>query len=96
MIDRIKYPAGLFLWLNTKDGLIIWNEFNRRALHMSVKRKRFSASAIIEVIRWDTALKGGDEDFKINNNWTSGLARLWMHFNGDKHPTFFQLKGSAS
>ena len=85
------YPAGFWRWIDTIEGMTTWLDFETKALKMARKRKRYSAKAIIEVIRWETSLKDGTE-FKINNNWSPGLARLWMHNYGREYPNFFQLR----
>ena len=64
----------------------IWRQFEEISLDL-IKRgyKHYSAYAILEVIRYHTGLRGGD-DFKINNNYRSGYARKFLA----KYP---QLKG---
>ena len=91
--EKANYPVGFFRWVNTFEGKAVWNDFEARALEMAQVRKRYSASAIAQVIRWHTALRGGD-DFKINNNWIPGLARLWLKKHGRSHPGFFELRAS--
>ena len=85
------YPAGFHRWLTSRAGQLIWHDFQRRALQMAWRRKRYGAQAICEVIRWDTLMRGG-EDFKLNNNWVPGLARHWLSIHGREHPGFFQLR----
>jgi len=85
------YPAGFHRWLETDEGKIIWRDFEQRALQMAHVRSHYSAMAIVQVIRWDTLLRGGD-DFKINNNWVPGLARHWLSIHGRKFPGFFRLR----
>ena len=87
------YPPGFHRWLQTAQGQLIWREFEKRALQMSAFRDRYSARTICEVIRWDTALRGGD-DFKLQNNWIPGLARHWLSIHGRLYPGFFQLRDS--
>lgn len=88
---RDDYPDGFWIWIRTDEGKQIWHRFERAALRMAKKRSRYSARSIIHVLRWNTALRDGTE-FKINNNWSSGMARLWMRKHGDKHPGFFTLR----
>lgn len=87
----IRYPHGFNAWLQTDEGQSVWREFERRALQMARVRERYSARAVAHRIRWDTAIRGGD-DFKLNNNWISGLARHWMLLHGRTYPQFFQLR----
>jgi len=87
----VHYPAGFWQWYRSADGQRVWKDFERRALEMATVRKHYGAKAIIEVIRWDTALRGGT-DFKMNNNWAPGLARRWLSKHGRQHPGFFRLR----
>lgn len=91
--ERDGYPASFFLWLNTDEGFSIWRSFERKALLMAARRPRYSAMAIAQVIRWETDLQDGSE-FKLNNNWVPGLARLWMFNHGHAYPRFFELRDS--
>lgn len=53
--------------------------------------QRYSASAIAERIRWHYAIDRGRRDFRLNNNWTAGLARWFL----DRHPelpAFFETR----
>lgn len=87
------YPLGFFDWLETEEGQSIWVDFEKRALQMAKVRDHYSARSIIQVMRWHTALKDGTE-FKINNNWSSGLARYWLQKHGHKHKRFFRIRDS--
>lgn len=87
------YPEGFFRWMETVEGQCIWTDFERKALQMAKVRKRYSAMAIAQVIRWETSLQDGSE-FKLNNNWIPGLARVWVKKHGHRHPKFFQLRDS--
>jgi len=92
-MNKTHYPDGFHHWLRTHEGQLVWADFQNRALQMAKVRARYSATAIAQVIRWDTALRGGD-DFKLNNNWIPGLARHWLSIHGREHPGFFQLRDS--
>lgn len=89
--DKAGYPAGFFKWIASDAGQVVWREFNKRALQMAKKRKRYSARTIMEVVRWNTTIKDGTTEFKISNNWIPGLARLWMQRHGETYPDFFLL-----
>lgn len=87
------YPDNFSRWL--QDNRRIYIEFERRALYMArAGRKRYSAKKIFEEIRWDTVLKDLDKQFSLNNNYTSGCARLFMAKHGGVYPGFFQLRDS--
>jgi hypothetical protein len=91
--ERDEYPPGFFHWLDTEEGARIWQAFEHRAYAMAESgRKRYSARAILHVIRWETDLRDPDITFKCNNNWTPGLARLWMHNHGHRFLDFFELR----
>ena len=89
---RDQYPEGFFYWLQYNDH--IWTAFEQKAYVMAAvaKRPRYSARTIIEVLRWDSDLKEKNVLFKLSNNMTPGLARLWMAKHGQNHPKFFQLQ----
>jgi len=92
-LDKDKYPEGFFHWLQYNEH--IWLQFERHARTMADKRDRYSARTIIEVMRWNSDLreKQGKPLFKLSNNMTPGLARLWMAKHQLKYcnKKFFQL-----
>jgi len=91
--DQLRYPDGFWPWL--RDNPHIWQAFRVKAIRMALLgRKRYSARTIIETIRWDTDLKDSETTFKINDHYTPGLARLFMHDYGHKWPGFFNLRDS--
>ena len=90
-LHKEDYPDGFFYWLQFNEH--IWLQFERHAHTMAAKRERYSARTIIEVMRWNSDLreKQGKPLFKLSNNMTPGLARLWMAKHGINHTKFFQL-----
>lgn len=56
-------------------------------------RKYYSARTIIHWIRHETALRESvtGDGFKINNNWSADLARLYLIVRPDR-PDFFELR----
>jgi len=93
-LEKEKYPEGFFHWLQFNEH--IWEQFERHGLTMAAKRQRYSARTIIEVMRWNSDLreKQGKALFKLSNNMTPGLARLWMAKHKLDHPKFFQLNNA--
>lgn len=55
-------------------------------------RRRYSAKAIMERIRWHREIEKGEREFRVNNNWTAKLARWFMRRHPD-HEGFFECRG---
>jgi hypothetical protein len=74
-----------------RDNPEIWEKFETVALDLIARKvKHYGAKAIYEVIRYQTAIRGG-KDFKINNNYTAGYARKFT----SKYPKwskFFEMR----
>lgn len=87
-----EYPEGFFHWL--ADNQHIWKAFEEKAYVMAAvaKRPRYSARTIIEVMRWDSDIHEDKPLFKLSNNMTPGMARLWMAKHGKSYPKFFNLR----
>ncbi len=63
-----------------------------RLIHAGVRR--YSASAIVEVIRYDRVIKSHDPDgFRINNNHRAAYARRFVA-DYPQHAHFFQMRKS--
>lgn len=75
-------------WLS--ENWTIYANFEREALHVASGRAHYSAHRIIEYLRHDTVLKTG-EDYKINEAWTSSMARLFAHMN-PQHAGLFEYR----
>lgn len=87
------YPSGFFRWLRSNQH--VYSAFKSYAFRMALTgRKRYSAKTITEKIRWDTDIADSEVTFKVNNNYTSGMARLFMYEYGHRHPGFFQMRDS--
>jgi len=90
--NRSKYPDGFFHWLSKNQK--VWIAFEAKALQMArTRRKRYSARTIVEVLRWHSDISDHTTLFKLSNNMTPGMARLWMEKHGDQFPRFFSLHG---
>lgn len=68
----------------------VYQLFCKFALEIANKLNRFSANAIVERVRWETAVQGGN-DFKIANAVTTYLARRFM-LEHPEHASLF-LRG---
>lgn len=72
----------------------LFNEFHRDNKHVyflyrkfafqliESGHKRLGSKMIVERIRYETAIKTTDQDYKINNDFTAHLARLFVR----QHP----------
>ena len=89
--DKENYPDGFFRWIEFNSH--IWIQFEKYANQMAAKREGYSARTIIEVMRWNSDFREQQCKplFKLSNNMTPGLARLWMFKHGKDHPKFFQI-----
>lgn len=69
----------------------IWNMFKELTFQLiKAGRKHYSADGILHAIRWNTALRGNDEK-KINNNYSSMYSRLFTS-NYPEHKDFFEQR----
>lgn len=76
--DDGTYPDGFWEWLAENEH--IYREFVKLARQGKDRgMKTWSARSIVEVMRWQTALRQrGDDSLKINDHAVPGLARLAM------------------
>lgn len=84
------YPDRFWLWLNNGNEHIYkgFVEIAKRMRYLQHK-KRGAAKQIIEELRWDTGLIGEGCEFKINNNYAPGLARLAEAENSELKGFFY-------
>lgn len=54
----------------------VYQQFKTFALQSAARRPRFSARAIFHRMRWQSMIEGNDE-FKINNNYSPYYARMF-------------------
>jgi hypothetical protein len=80
-------------WVHTPAGGEIANQFIRRSWWLWKRGiKRYGAKSIVEVLRWHYALRNkSGEEWKINNNYVSRLARLAME-RAPELRGFFELR----
>lgn len=72
----------------------VWEEFKSMATQMLKVTDRYSHVTMIEVMRWNSDIKGGDP-FKINNDFKALYARLMIyHYSAFKD--FFELRRMKS
>lgn len=89
-LHQAEYPDGFFLWL--QENRHIWKDFEQKALEMAQVRDRYSARTLVEVMRWHSDLREKRPLFKLSNNMTPGMARLWMAKHSEHHPKFFLIQ----
>lgn len=75
----------------------VYAEFKRLTFRLiNTGRQNFSASAVVERIRWGVSIGDyGPDDFKINNNYRAFYARLF-HMEHPKHDGFFRTRKQKS
>ena len=63
-----------------KARIDIWREFERLALRVwETGRRKYSAQTIMHVIRWNSDIERGQEEFDINNNYIAYYSRMLMY-----------------
>lgn len=78
-----KSDAEFEQWVTTNPH--IWSGFCEFADKMRAVRSRYSARAVLHVLRWHRALSDkSDPLFKINNNWSARMARKYNEENDVK------------
>ncbi|KAA9133486.1 hypothetical protein F3N42_03805 [Marinihelvus fidelis] len=88
-------PAGFCRiterWLRENEH--VWLAFYDAAEQLrAAGRSHYGAKGIMEVLRFNTALTDAEVTFKLNNNYTSGLARL---YNTITQTDFFETRQAA-
>lgn len=88
--DPLAFNKVTEFWLNKNRSL--WLNFYNAAERMRQSgRRHYGARAIIEYIRFQTLVVDSSATFKINNNYISGLARLYNRVTGTR---FFETRES--
>jgi hypothetical protein len=85
VLDDGMYPENWWEWLAKNEA--VWETFIKYSLEARARRSRYSASAIVERMRWDHDLHEVSK-FKISNNARKGLARLAMAAYPELHGFF--------
>jgi hypothetical protein len=84
------YSACFRPWLT--DNWPIYLKFERLAF-VAIRRgyEHYSSKTIVELLRWASDMKEKNSEFKINNNRTPDLARLFEAMN-QEHAGFFRSR----
>jgi len=78
------------------DNPKIWEMFERFTFELISKgRNRHSARDVIHRIRWETALKTDDPNFKVNDHWSPCYARKF-HKVHPRYDGFFSVRPSRA
>lgn len=81
-------------WLEL--NLHIWKLFERFTFEaIRAGHAHYSADAIVHRIRWHTSVETQGDEFKVNNDYVAGLARLWAEAH-PKHAAFFRTRERKS
>lgn len=93
MAEQLSYPSRFFFWV--QHNWTFYKLFVEKSRDMKAwGRRRCSAKFICEGIRWETEQRQKKENtFKVNNNYTSGLARLAMRQFPIELNNFFECRG---
>ena len=67
----------------------LFQQYTHEAINSGAKK--CSPWLIIGRIRWETAIKTTDDDFKISNDYIAFYSRLFMSWN-PRHEGFFRTK----
>lgn len=72
-----EFMDGFDTWL--VDNWPLWKSFEREALRASFRgRAKYSARTITEYLRHEATMRNPDTEFRLNNNVTSSLSRLFL------------------
>lgn len=75
-----QFRKGFDDWL--WDNVSVQRAFEAEALAVAAtKRTHYSAYTIVEYLRHHTMLRSTNDEFKVNQAWTSSMARLFAHMN---------------
>jgi len=70
----------------------VYRLFERFALQITGRRKKYSAKAIFHRIRWEVAMtRNENEEFKIDDGWISHYARLFVELHPE-HENLFEFR----
>lgn len=82
-----KFTKSFIEWL--PKNIHIWEEYERRALELWNKGfKQYSSRTIVYVMRYHADVSESDSKYKISNNHTPYLSRLWSVIHPDKADMF--------
>lgn len=77
LFDKTKTIQENFLEFHSRNPAI-YQYFRRFAIEMHERSRLISANMIVNRIRWEVMVNTGSGDFKINNNFSSRYARMFI------------------
>ena len=90
--NKSKFRGDFLDWM--ADNGHVYLAFEERANRLwDCGRTHFGAKSIVEHIRFDTAISEVGGEFKVNNTFTSSMARLYALLNPSR-ASLFTLRAS--
>ena len=82
----------LIWWDFHKENPSVYELFKKFTFEaINAGHEHYGARGVIERIRWHTSVETKGDPFKINNNWTSFYARLFM-VHHPEYDGFFRIR----
>ena len=93
----LRYPLwfreDFSVWLDA--NFHVWTRFEQEANRVwEMGRRHYSAHTVIEYLRHYTLVADRDAEFKLNERWTSSIARLYAVLHPDRSG-FFEFRQRA-
>ena len=89
--DQFRDNFAVYLFNN----IPLWNEFVKIAFRLiNAGVTHYSCRAIIHIIRYHTIVGDTETKFKVSNNWTADISRLFM-LRYPQYDGFFRTKEST-
>jgi len=79
--NALDLPRGFAAWM--ADNAHVYDAFEKEALSVAQHREHYSARTIIEFLRHHSLLASAGDGWKLDNDMTPGLARLFALLNPD-------------
>lgn len=72
-------------------------EFIRRYSLKAIEKghKNLSIEFVVNIVRWETSIKAGDDEFSVNNNWKPWYSRMFMR-EFPQYEGFFRKRSSKA
>jgi len=87
--NALDLPRGFAAWM--VDNAHVYDAFEKEALSVAARRAHYSARTIVEFLRHHSLLAQTDDAWKLDNDMTPGLARLFAILN-PQHRDLFEFR----